>query len=332
MAHAQVRAWPEASGLGRLRDKAAAMARASSAYSSFRRSRQNSSVSLTTASKAGRMALGTDVGRSDLAMPDLVPGGAARGARSARGDGAGGRPGPRLRVADPLREAWIGSPPARLEGGLVAAVEADLAHERPLLAELGVAVAAGRVHLVGALPGEVDAVAPVAAVEAAIDRAEYELAATLPIERDVGGLDQVEEVGVPQRHLDDPPPAEQGMIAGGHQDLAGSSAGLARTAVRSGMARRRELVGLPGPRHQPLELVRLGPARDHALEHVGEPGQRLDPVELRGRHQARHDRPVAGPAIGPGEQGVLASQADRTDRPLDDVRIELEPAVLEEQL
>src|SRR3954453_15075420 len=72
MVHAQVRAWPEASGLGRLRDKAAAMSRASSAYSSSRRSRQNSSVDLTTASKAGRMALGTDVGRSDLAMPDLV--------------------------------------------------------------------------------------------------------------------------------------------------------------------------------------------------------------------------------------------------------------------
>src|SRR5919206_3493781 len=108
------------------------------------------------------MVLGTDVGRSDLAMPDLVPGGARRRAGSARGDGAGGLPGPRQRVADPLREPWIGSPSARLEGGLVAAVEADLAHERPVLVELGVAVAAGRVHLVGALPGEVDAVAAVA--------------------------------------------------------------------------------------------------------------------------------------------------------------------------
>src|SRR4051795_7446719 len=100
MAHAQVRAWPEASGLGRLRDKAAAMARASSAYSSFRRSRQNSSASLTTAAKAGRMVLGTDVGRSDLAMPDLVPGGARRRAGSARGDVAGGLPGPREEIPD----------------------------------------------------------------------------------------------------------------------------------------------------------------------------------------------------------------------------------------
>src|SRR3954454_16656546 len=109
MAHAQVRAWPEASGLGRLRHKAAAMARASSAYSSFRRSRQNSSVSLTTASKVARMGLGTDVGRSGHAMPDLVPGGARRRAGSGRGDGAGGLPGPGQEIADPLG-GMVGQP------------------------------------------------------------------------------------------------------------------------------------------------------------------------------------------------------------------------------
>src|SRR5918912_321294 len=49
------------------------------------------------------MVLGTDVG-SDLAMPDLVPGGARRRASSGRGDGAGGLPGPRQGAADPLRE------------------------------------------------------------------------------------------------------------------------------------------------------------------------------------------------------------------------------------
>jgi hypothetical protein len=32
-----------------------------------------------------------------------------------------------------------------------------------------------------------------------------------------------------------------------------------------------------------------------SVSHVGEPGRGLDPVELRGRHQARHDRPVASP-------------------------------------
>src|SRR4051812_11823751 len=91
------------------------------------------------------------------------------------------------------------SPSARLEGGVVAVVEADLAREEPVLVELGVTGAGGGIHLVGALPGEADAGRAVAAVEAALDRAEDELATPLGIEADVGGLDQVEEVAVPQR-------------------------------------------------------------------------------------------------------------------------------------
>src|SRR3954468_24753546 len=204
--------------------------------------------------------------------------------------------------------ASAASPSARLEGGVVAVVEADLAREEPVLVELGVTGAGDGIHLVGALPGEADAGRAVAAVEAALDRAEDELATTLRVEADVGGLDQVEEVAVPQRRLDDAPLAEQGMVAGGHQDLAGSSAGLARPAVRSGIDGSRELLGLPGPGQQPLELVGLDPARDHALEHVGQPRQGLDPVQLRGRHQAGHDRPVMGSAVGPGEQAVLAPE------------------------
>jgi hypothetical protein len=75
----------------------------------------------------------------------------------------------------------------------------------------------------------------------------------------------------------------------------------------------------------------LGPTRDHALEHVGEPGQGLDPVELRGRHQTCHDRPVVGSAIRAREQAILAPQGNRPDRSLDDVRVQLEPAVLKER-
>jgi hypothetical protein len=41
----------------------------------------------------------------------------------------------------------------------------------------------------------------------------------------------------------------------------------------------RELLAFLGPR-QPLELVGLGQARDHALEQVGEPGQGLDPFSF----------------------------------------------------
>jgi hypothetical protein len=71
---------------------------------------------------------------------------------------------------------------------------------------------------------------------------------------------------------------------------------------RSGINGGSDPLGLPGPWQEPLELVRFGAPRDHALEHVGEPRQGLDPVQPRGRHQAGHDRPMAGPAIRPGEQ------------------------------
>src|SRR3954466_11324238 len=63
------------------------------------------------------------------------------------------------------------SPSARLEGGVVAVVEADLAREEPVLVELGITGTGGGIHLVGALPGEADAGRAVAAVEAALDRA-----------------------------------------------------------------------------------------------------------------------------------------------------------------
>jgi hypothetical protein len=56
------------------------------------------------------------------------------------------------------------------------------------------------------------------------------------------------------------------------------------------------------------ELVVLGPARDYALEHVGESGLGLDPVQPRGRHQACHDRPVEGPTVRAGEH--LASRTE----------------------
>ena len=62
-----------------------------------------------------------------------------------------------------------------------------------------------------------------------------------------------------------------------------------------------EPLGFPVPGQEPLELVGLGPARDHPLEHVGQPRPRLDPVELRGRHKAtfRLDVPSVANAFDP---------------------------------
>ena len=71
-------------------------------------------------------------------------------------------------------------------------MEADLAHEKPILIEFGITSAGGGVHLVGALPGEADAGWAIAAVEAALDRAEDERTMPLGIEADGGELDQVE--------------------------------------------------------------------------------------------------------------------------------------------
>src|SRR5919199_3028955 len=116
------------------------------------------------------------------------------------------------------------SPSARLEGGLVAAVEADLACERVVRSELGGAGAEGGVHLVEALPGEAHPVRAVAAVEVAAGRAEDELAAALRLEGDVRRLEHVDEVGVPQLHPGDPPPPEQRALAGRHH--ASSSLGM----------------------------------------------------------------------------------------------------------
>ena len=103
-------------------------------------------------------------------------------------------------------------------------MKADLARERPVWLEFGGAGAGSRVHLVEAVPGEADPVRAVAAVEITVDRAKDKLTAALGVEGDVGGLEHVHEVGVPQFHLGDPPPAEQWALAGRYH--APSSLGM----------------------------------------------------------------------------------------------------------
>src|SRR3954453_2998894 len=103
MLQAQARGCPEARGLGRLRQRAATMARARSRYSSFRWSRQNASVSATTASWVGCMALGTEVERGDFttgtSCQDGPPGaGCCLAGPSAIGEPAEYRPAVRPRL------------------------------------------------------------------------------------------------------------------------------------------------------------------------------------------------------------------------------------------
>ncbi len=68
----------------------------------------------------------------------------------------------------------------------------------------------------------------------------------------------------------------------------------------------------PVPRQQLLELVCPGAAGDDAPQHVGQPAERFDSVQLCRRDQGHRDRPVLGAAVGSGKEGVLASQSDRT--------------------
>ena len=160
-------------------------------------------------------------------------------------------------------------------------MEADLAREKATLVELSITGAADGIHLVEALPGEADAVWAVAAVETALDRAEDERATPLCIEADGGGLDQVEEVGVPQRHLDDPPLAEQGVIMGRHKVLTCRSfASIVEPARRSGFDGDREPLGPPVPWQQIRDP--LGRIVRHPCQHVDEPGLGIDAVELAG--------------------------------------------------
>src|ERR1044071_9553968 len=83
------------------------------------------------------------------------------------------------------------SPFACFEGGLITAVKADLTRERAVWGAFGGASAEGGIHLVIALPSEAYPIRAVAAVEITVDRTGDDLAASLRLEGDVGGLEHV---------------------------------------------------------------------------------------------------------------------------------------------
>jgi hypothetical protein len=72
------------------------------------------------------------------------------------------------------------SPFACFEGGLIAAVKADLAGERAVWGAFGGASAEGGIHLVETLPGEAYPVRAVAAVEIAFFLPAYSACEKLP--------------------------------------------------------------------------------------------------------------------------------------------------------
>lgn len=104
-------------------------------------------------------------------------------------------------------------------------MEADLAGEGAIGLEFCIAVAAGLVHLVAALPGEVDAFAAGVAVNLALDRTESECTAAVRVEPDLSRSEEVNERGVRELHAGDPPLAEQRVCLGGHDGAAPRSFG-----------------------------------------------------------------------------------------------------------
>lgn len=73
-------------------------------------------------------------------------------------------------------------------------------------------------------------------------------------------------------------------------------------------------------------------ARDDAGDDVGEASIRVDVVHLRGFDQRGDGRPVIGAAVGAGEERVLAIEGDRVDRALDGVGVDLDAAVVENEV
>ena len=67
-----------------------------------------------------------------------------------------------------------------------------------------------------------------------------------------------------------------------------------------------------------------------ASEHVGQPGLRIDVVELRRHDQRGHDCGAVGAALGAGEQPRLPPQGKSAQRAFSRVVGQADPAVVDE--
>lgn len=64
-------------------------------------------------------------------------------------------------------------------------------------------------------------------------------------------------------------------------------------------------------------------------ERVGQPGLRVDAVQLGGLDQPRDHRPVVAAVVRSREEGVLAAKRDGADGAFDSVAVQLDPAVVQ---
>src|SRR5579859_2845968 len=76
--------------------------------------------------------------------------------------------------------------------------------------------------------------------------------------------------------------------------------------------------------------MRLGAPGDDAFEYICEPCHRLNAVELGGLNERHGDRPMTGSTIRTGEECRLSGHWYRPDGPLNDIRIYLDAAIVEE--
>src|SRR3954453_21056036 len=71
-------------------------------------------------------------------------------------------------------------------------------------------------------------------------------------------------------------------------------------------------------------------AVDHLLQNFPEIRVGLDIIELRGLDEGGDGGPTCPAAVGAGEEMVLPAERNGSDRSLDGIVVELDPAVLEE--
>ena len=88
--------------------------------------------------------------------------------------------------------------------------------------------------------------------------------------------------------------------------------------------------GLPIPWEQAFQLVALCASGHDALEHVGQPCQRIDAVKLASLKEADDDSPMPGATICASKEVVASSKSDGPHGALNGVRVQFQTAIIKE--